>query len=60
MHFTSINKNSSVPTIEILIEKLAVEKEDEPVTQPGTENSSNSESSETTDSGENSESNGLY
>lgn len=50
MHFTSINKNSSVPTIEILIEK--------PVTQPGTENSSNSESSETTDSGENSESNG--
>lgn len=58
MHFTSINKNSSVPTIEILIEKLAVEKEDEPVTQPGTENSSNSESSETTDSGENSESNG--
>lgn len=24
MHFTSINKNSSIPTIEILIEKLAV------------------------------------
>lgn len=55
MHFTSINKNSSVPTIEILIEKLAVEKKDEPVTEPGTENSSNSESSETTDSGENAE-----
>ena len=24
MHFTSINKNSSIPTIEILIEKLVV------------------------------------
>lgn len=32
LHFTSINKNSSVPTIEILIEKLAV-KETEPETK---------------------------
>lgn len=32
MHFTSINKNSSIPTIEILIEKLVV-KETEPETK---------------------------
>lgn len=54
MHFTSINKNSSVPTIEILIEKLAV-KESE--TNEEQENSSAlspepTESSENTDSNE--------
>lgn len=55
MHFTSINKNSSVPTIEILIEKLAV-KETEPETKEEQENGSTS-SPEPTEYGENTDSN---
>lgn len=56
MHFTSINRNSSIPTIEILIEKLAV-KETESETTEEQENSSAlspepTESSENTDSNE--------
>ncbi len=53
MYFTSINKNSSVPTIEILIEKLAV-KETE--TNEEQENGS-ALSPEPTESGENTDSN---
>ena len=55
MHFTSINKNSSVPTIEILIEKLAV-KETEPGTKEEQETGS-TPSPEPTESGENADSN---
>lgn len=55
MHFTSINKNSSIPTIEILIEKLAA-KETDSETKP--EQGEDSDSiSEPTESGENTDSN---
>lgn len=55
IHFTSINKNSSIPTIEILIEKLAVE-ETESDTKEEQENSS-ALSPEPTGSSENTDSN---
>lgn len=53
MHFTSINKNSSIPTIEILIEKLVVKE-----TEPETEQDEGSDLlSEPTESGEDAGSN---
>ena len=51
MHFTSINKNSSIPTIEILIEKLAV-KGAEAESKPEQGDSSQIET-EPSESGEN-------
>lgn len=55
MHFTSINKNSSIPTIEILIDKLAV-KETVADTKPEQSDSSDS-NSKPTESGENTDAN---